>query len=32
MQESYLKLQSKVQSKNNEIDQLINKINTLESK
>jgi peptidoglycan hydrolase CwlO-like protein len=32
MQENYSKLQSKVQSKNNEIDLLINKINSLESK
>jgi peptidoglycan hydrolase CwlO-like protein len=32
MQESYSKLQSKVQAKNNEIDLLINKINSLESK
>lgn len=32
MQESYTKLQSKVQAKNNEIDLLINKINSLESK
>ncbi len=32
LQESYSKLQSKVQAKNSEIDQLINKINGLESK
>lgn len=32
LQESYTKLQSKVQSKNNEIDLLINKINGLEGK
>lgn len=32
LQESYSKLQSKVQAKNNEIDLLISKINSLESK
>jgi len=32
MQESYSKLQSKVQSKNNEIDVLITRITSLESK
>jgi hypothetical protein len=32
LQESYSKLQSKVQSKNNEIDMLINKITSLENK
>lgn len=32
LQDSYSKLQSKVQAKNSEIDQLISKINSLESK
>lgn len=32
LQESYSKLQSKVQAKNSEIDQLISKINSLENK